>query len=55
MSDKHNLENEWEERASKTFSAERKEDFFVLILSGITVALVWTGLIGTKFFKSLFF
>jgi len=47
--------NEWEERASKTFSAERKEDFFVLALAGITVALVWTGLINPNFFKSLFF
>ncbi|MFP5213225.1 MAG: hypothetical protein ACLGPL_07580 [Acidobacteriota bacterium] len=45
----------WEERASNTFSAERKEDFFVLVLAGITVLLVWTGIVGPKFFNSLFF
>jgi hypothetical protein len=48
-------ENEWEDRACKTFSAERKEDFVVLVLSGLTVLLVSVGIIGAKFFNSLFF
>jgi hypothetical protein len=49
------VHNEWEDRACKTFSAERKEDFVVLVLAGITVLLVWVGSIGPKFFNSLFF
>jgi hypothetical protein len=48
-------QNAWEDRACKTFSAERKEDSVVLILAAITVALVWTGILGPKFFTSLFF
>lgn len=52
--EKENRE-EWEDRACKTFSAERKEDSVVLVLAGITVVLVWSGLIGVNFFKSLFF
>lgn len=55
MAEKHTVQNDWEDRASATFSAERKEDFVVLILAAITVALVWTGMIGPQFFKSLFF
>ena len=51
----NNVQHEWEDRASQTFSAERKEDLVVLILAAITVALVWTGLVGPQFFKSLFF
>lgn len=43
------------EKAKSTFSAERKEDYFVLAVSAITVALVLTGIIGPGFFKSLFF
>jgi hypothetical protein len=50
-----NVQKEWENRASQTFSAERKEDFVVLILAAVTVAVVWTGLAGPQFFKSLFF
>ena len=46
---------EWEDKACKTFSAERREDFIVLMLAGITVVLVWTGIVGPTFFKSLFF
>ncbi|MCX8027854.1 MAG: hypothetical protein N3A62_08400 [Thermodesulfovibrionales bacterium] len=46
---------EWEEKAKSTFSAERKEDFVVLVLAAITVVLVMTGAIGPNFFKSLFF
>jgi hypothetical protein len=46
---------EFEERAKKTFSAERKEDFWVLILAAITVVLGLTGVITPKTFPSLFF
>lgn len=48
-------QNSWEERARNTFSAERKEDLVVLVLAAMTVVLVWSGLVGTSFFKSLFF
>jgi hypothetical protein len=46
---------EFEERAKKVFSAERKEDIWVLILSAITVILGLAGIITTKTFPSLFF
>lgn len=49
------VHQEWEEKAKSTFSAERKEDFVVLVLATITVILVMTGVIGPNFFKSLFF
>ena len=55
MTENSNLHKEWEDRASQTFSVERKEDFVVLILAAVTVAAVWVGVIGPKFFKSLFF
>ena len=45
----------YEEKAKSTFSAERKEDYFVLAVAAITVTLVLTGVIGPTFFKSLFF
>ncbi|MDP1606102.1 MAG: hypothetical protein Q8L93_05610 [Rhodocyclaceae bacterium] len=45
----------YEAKAKSTFSAERKEDYFVLMVAAITVALVLTGAIGPGFFKSLFF
>lgn len=45
---------EFEEKAKKTFSAERREDYVVLILAVITVILVLSGIIGSKFFSSLF-
>jgi hypothetical protein len=51
----NNVQQDWEDRACQTFSAERKEDLVVLFLAGITVILVWTGLVGPQFFKSLFF
>jgi hypothetical protein len=51
----NNVQQDWEDRACQTFSAERKEDMVVLVLAGLTVALVWTGLVGSQFFKSLFF
>lgn len=51
MSDQN---QEWKDKAASTFSAERKEDFVVLIISTITVLLVVGGIIGPKFYKSLF-
>ena len=45
----------YEAKAKSTFSAERKEDYFVLAVAAVTVALVLTGVIGPNFFKSLFF
>lgn len=45
----------YESKAKATFSAERKEDYFVLMLAAITVALVVAGVIGPNFVKSLFF
>jgi hypothetical protein len=46
---------EFEEKAKKVFSAERKEDIWVLILAAITVILGLTGIITPKTFPSLFF
>jgi hypothetical protein len=46
---------EFEEKAKKVFSAERKEDIWVLILAAITVILGLTGVITPKTFPSLFF
>jgi hypothetical protein len=46
---------QWEEKAKASDSAERKEDYVVLIISGITVALVMANIIGPNFSKSLFF
>ncbi|MDL1976372.1 MAG: hypothetical protein LWX55_16700 [Deltaproteobacteria bacterium] len=46
---------EYEEKAKKVFSAERKEDIWVLIISAITVILGLTGIITKKTFPSLFF
>jgi len=54
MSEETN-KSDYEAKAKSTFSAERKEDYFVLALATITVALVLTGVIGPNFFKSLFF
>ena len=47
--------SEYAAKAQQTFSAERKEDIFVLILSAIAVVLVMTGVIDKDTFKSLFF
>lgn len=47
--------SEYEAKAQETFSAERKEDFFVLVLSAIAVVLVVTGVIDKDTIKSLFF
>jgi len=46
---------EFEDKAKKVFSAERKEDIWVLILAAITVILGLTGVITPKTFPSLFF
>ena len=46
---------EFEERSRKVFSAERKEDIWVLIISAITVILGLTGVITKDTFTSLFF
>lgn len=45
----------YEEKAKSTFSAERKEDFFVLGVAAIIVLLVLAGVIGPNFYRSLFF
>jgi len=42
-------------KSEATFSAERKEDIFVLIVAAIVAALVMSGVIGPNFYKSLFF
>ena len=46
---------EFEDKAKKVFSAERKEDIWVLILAAITVILGLTGVITPKTFPALFF
>jgi hypothetical protein len=46
---------EFEEKAKKVFSAERKEDIWVLVLAAITVILGLAGIITPKTFPSLFF
>lgn len=46
---------EFEDKAKKVFSAERKEDIWVLIISAITIILGLSGIITTKTFPSLFF
>lgn len=55
MSEQIKANSEWADKAKDTFSAERKEDIFVLVISAITVVLVMAGIIGPGFFKSLFF
>lgn len=49
------VNKELEAKAKATFSAERKEDFVVMIIAAIVVILVLTGVIGPKFYSSLFF
>ncbi|MDQ7786239.1 MAG: hypothetical protein RDU01_01395 [Thermodesulfovibrionales bacterium] len=46
---------EFEEKSKKVFSAERKEDIWVLVLAAITVILGLAGVITPKTFPSLFF
>jgi len=56
MSESQNEQNkQWEAKAKASDSAERKEDYMVLILAAITVVLVMSGTVGPTFFKSLFF
>jgi hypothetical protein len=42
-------------KAQDTFSAERKEDVFVLVVSSIVVVLVMLNVIGPTTVKLLFF
>ncbi len=49
------INKELEAKAKATFSAERKEDFVVLVIATIVVVLVLTGVIDPKFYSSLFF
>ncbi len=46
---------QWQDKAKAQDSAERKEDYMVLVLAAITVVLVMTGVVGPNFMKSLFF
>lgn len=48
------MSSEYEKKARETFSAERKEDIFVLVLAALAVILVKVGIIGPTFVKSLF-
>jgi len=54
-----NVQNEknkqWEDKAKAADSAERKEDYMVLVMAAVAVGLVMTGVVGPGFFKSLFF
>ncbi len=47
--------DQWAAKAQVQDSAERKEDYMVLVIAAVTVALVMTNAIGSNFFKSLFF
>lgn len=46
---------QWSDKSKAADSAERKEDYMVLLVAAITVALVMAGAIGPGSFKSLFF
>jgi len=46
---------ELEAKAKATFSAERKEDIVVLVISAIVALLVLAGAMGPNFYSSLFF
>lgn len=46
---------QFEEKAKKVFSDERKEDMWVLIISAISVVLGLAGVITKKTYPSLFF
>lgn len=49
------MATDYEKKAQETFSAERKEDVFVLFMAAIAIVLVKIGVIGPSFVKSLFF
>ncbi len=58
MSEDNNLRDynqQLEDKAKTADSAERREDYIVLMMAAVAVALVVTGAIGPTFFKSLFF
>jgi hypothetical protein len=46
---------QWTAKAQAQDSAERKEDYMVLVIAAVTVALVMANLVGPNSFKSLFF
>jgi hypothetical protein len=46
---------QWEVKSKAADSAERKEDYMVLVMAAITVVLVMAKVIGPGSFKSLFF
>lgn len=50
-----NGDDQWASKARAQDSAERKEDYMVLVIAAVTVTLVMTNAIGSNFFKSLFF
>ncbi|MCX7724246.1 MAG: hypothetical protein N2042_03230 [Thermodesulfovibrio sp.] len=45
---------ELEERARETFSAERREDYAVLVIATIVVLLVLLGIIDKKIISALY-
>ena len=47
--------SQWQDKSQAADSAERQEDYMVLVVATITVVLVMAGVIGTGSFKSLFF
>jgi hypothetical protein len=58
MSDQNasnDLSKQWVDKSKAADSAERKEDYVVLLMAAITVVLVMSGTIGSTSFNSLFF
>lgn len=45
---------EFEEKAKETFSAERREDYAVLVIATIVVLLVVLGIIDKKIISALY-
>ncbi|MCS7215087.1 MAG: hypothetical protein RMI30_04855 [Thermodesulfovibrio sp.] len=45
---------EFEEKARETFSAERREDYAVLVIATIVVLLVLLGVIDRKIISALY-
>lgn len=48
------VNKELEAKAKATFSAERREDFVVLVIAAIVAVLVLAGVIDSGFYNSLF-
>jgi hypothetical protein len=46
---------QWDDKSRAADSAERKEDYMVLVMAAITVVLVMAKVIGPRSFTSLFF